>query len=51
MGCGAGLLTEPLARLGASVTGIDAAKENIQCAQQHAAKDPLGMLSLKFNTY
>src|SRR5689334_19164144 len=29
VGCGAGLLCEPLARLGAAVTGIDAAAENI----------------------
>lgn len=37
MGCGAGLLCEPLARLGAAVTGIDAAPENIAAAQSHAA--------------
>ena len=37
MGCGAGLLCEPLARLGASVTGVDAAPENIAAAQVHAA--------------
>ncbi len=36
MGCGAGLLAEPLARLGAEVTGIDAAPENIAAAQRHA---------------
>lgn len=36
-GCGAGLLCEPLARLGAAVTGIDAAAENIAAAQAHAA--------------
>jgi 2-polyprenyl-6-hydroxyphenyl methylase / 3-demethylubiquinone-9 3-methyltransferase len=36
MGCGAGLLAEPLARLGAAVTGIDAAHENIAAAQRHA---------------
>jgi 2-polyprenyl-6-hydroxyphenyl methylase/3-demethylubiquinone-9 3-methyltransferase len=36
MGCGAGLLTEPLSRLGADVTGIDAARENIAAAQGHA---------------
>ena len=35
-GCGAGLLCEPLARLGAEVTGIDAAPENIAAARQHA---------------
>ena len=36
VGCGAGLLAEPLARLGASVTGIDAAPENIVAATAHA---------------
>ncbi|MPT47339.1 MAG: bifunctional 2-polyprenyl-6-hydroxyphenol methylase/3-demethylubiquinol 3-O-methyltransferase UbiG [Sphingobium sp.] len=38
VGCGAGLLCEPLARLGAQVTGIDAAAENIAAAQDHAEK-------------
>jgi len=37
VGCGAGLLTEPLARLGAEVTGIDAAPESIAVAKAHAA--------------
>ncbi|PTD17046.1 bifunctional 2-polyprenyl-6-hydroxyphenol methylase/3-demethylubiquinol 3-O-methyltransferase UbiG [Sphingomonas fennica] len=36
VGCGAGLLAEPLARLGASVTAIDAAPENIAVARAHA---------------
>ncbi|HYZ47526.1 MAG TPA: bifunctional 2-polyprenyl-6-hydroxyphenol methylase/3-demethylubiquinol 3-O-methyltransferase UbiG [Sphingomonas sp.] len=36
MGCGAGLLCEPLARLGAEVVGIDAAPENIAAARLHA---------------
>ncbi len=36
VGCGAGLLTEPLARLGAAVTGVDAAGENIAVAARHA---------------
>ena len=36
-GCGAGLLCEPLARLGAEVTGIDAAPENVAAAREHAA--------------
>jgi len=36
VGCGAGLLTEPLARLGAAVCGIDAAPENIAAARLHA---------------
>lgn len=37
VGCGAGLLCEPLARLGGAVTGIDAAVENIAAARAHAA--------------
>ena len=37
VGCGAGLLAEPLARLGARVTGIDAAPELIEVATAHAA--------------
>jgi 2-polyprenyl-6-hydroxyphenyl methylase/3-demethylubiquinone-9 3-methyltransferase len=36
VGCGAGLLAEPLARLGAEVTGLDAAAENIAVAAAHA---------------
>ena len=36
VGCGAGLLAEPLARLGASVTAIDAAPELIAAAMAHA---------------
>jgi 2-polyprenyl-6-hydroxyphenyl methylase/3-demethylubiquinone-9 3-methyltransferase len=36
VGCGAGLLAEPLARLGAEVTGVDAAPENIAAARDHA---------------
>src|SRR5678816_1106691 len=36
VGCGAGLLCEPLARLGAQVTGVDAAPENIAAAGAHA---------------
>lgn len=36
IGCGAGLLSEPLARLGAVVTGVDAAPTNIDVARRHA---------------
>jgi 2-polyprenyl-6-hydroxyphenyl methylase/3-demethylubiquinone-9 3-methyltransferase len=36
IGCGGGLLAEPLARLGAEVTGIDAAERNIAIARRHA---------------
>lgn len=37
VGCGAGLLAEPIARLGAAVTAVDAAAENIAAAKAHAA--------------
>jgi 2-polyprenyl-6-hydroxyphenyl methylase/3-demethylubiquinone-9 3-methyltransferase len=43
VGCGAGLLCEPLARLGAAVTGVDAAEENIAAAQAHAAGSGLAI--------
>ncbi|MFO6448173.1 bifunctional 2-polyprenyl-6-hydroxyphenol methylase/3-demethylubiquinol 3-O-methyltransferase UbiG [Erythrobacter sp. NE805] len=36
IGCGAGLVCEPLARLGANVTGVDAAGENVAAAAAHA---------------
>lgn len=38
VGCGGGLVSEPLARLGASVTAIDAAAESIEIARLHAAE-------------
>jgi 2-polyprenyl-6-hydroxyphenyl methylase/3-demethylubiquinone-9 3-methyltransferase len=41
VGCGAGLLAEPLARMGAKVTAIDAAAELIAVARDHAAKSRL----------
>ena len=41
VGCGAGLLCEPLARLGAAVTGLDAAAENIAVARAHAIRSGL----------
>jgi 2-polyprenyl-6-hydroxyphenyl methylase / 3-demethylubiquinone-9 3-methyltransferase len=43
MGCGAGLLTEPLARLGGTVTGVDAAHENIAVARDHAEQSGLAI--------
>jgi 2-polyprenyl-6-hydroxyphenyl methylase/3-demethylubiquinone-9 3-methyltransferase len=43
MGCGAGLLAEPLARLGADVAGIDAAAENVDAARAHAALSRLAI--------
>lgn len=41
VGCGGGLLSEPLGRLGASVTGIDPLEENIRAADQHKSFDPV----------
>src|SRR5437763_16886959 len=41
VGCGAGLLAEPLARLGAKVTGVDAAAELVAVAREHAAGQAL----------
>ena len=41
IGCGGGLLAEPLARLGATVTGIDATERNIRVASAHAAQSGL----------
>ena len=38
IGCGGGLLCEPLTRLGAQVTGIDAAEANVAAAARHAAE-------------
>jgi len=38
VGCGGGLLTEPLARLGARVTGIDLARRNLEVARRHAER-------------
>lgn len=41
IGCGGGLVCEPLARLGAEVTGIDAVKKNVKSAQIHAKQNNL----------
>lgn len=43
VGCGAGLIAEPLARLGAAVTGVDAAEENVAAARAHAAQSGLAI--------
>ncbi|XP_001506954.3 ubiquinone biosynthesis O-methyltransferase, mitochondrial [Ornithorhynchus anatinus] len=40
VGCGGGLLSEPLGRLGALVTGIDPLEDNVKTAQQHKRFDP-----------
>jgi len=41
IGCGGGILCEPLARLGASVLGVDPSAENIAVARAHAARSGL----------
>tara|TARA_B100000902_G_scaffold384898_1_gene425582 strand:- start:3656 stop:4378 length:723 start_codon:yes stop_codon:yes gene_type:complete len=43
IGCGGGLLSEPMYRLGASVTGIDASNTNIEIAKFHAKKNDLNI--------
>ena len=48
IGCGGGLLSEPMARLGAKVTGIDASKKNIEIAKHHLKKSNL---SIKYYNY
>ena len=41
IGCGGGLISEPMTRLGAEVTGIDASAKNIEIAKLHAKKNNL----------
>ena len=41
IGCGGGLISEPMARLGAKVTGIDASEKNINVAKIHSKKSNL----------
>jgi len=41
IGCGGGLISEPMARLGANVTGIDASEKNIHIAKLHSIKNGL----------
>jgi 2-polyprenyl-6-hydroxyphenyl methylase / 3-demethylubiquinone-9 3-methyltransferase len=43
IGCGGGLLSEPMCRLGANVVGIDASKKNIEVAKFHAKKNKLNI--------
>ena len=43
IGCGGGLLSEPMCRLGADVTGIDASEKNIKVAKLHAKKNNLNI--------
>ena len=41
IGCGGGLISEPMSRLGANVTGIDASEKNIRIAKLHSKKSDL----------
>ena len=41
IGCGGGLISEPMARLGGNVTGIDASEKNIKVAKIHSKKSKL----------
>ena len=43
IGCGGGLISEPLARLGGNVTGIDASEKNIKIANIHSKKNKLNI--------
>ena len=47
IGCGGGLISEPMARLGAKVTGIDASEKNINVAKLHSIKSGLDINYLK----
>ena len=41
VGCGGGLISEPMSRLGGTVTGIDASEKNIKVAKIHSEKNKL----------
>ena len=47
IGCGGGLISEPMSRLGAEVVGIDASEKNIIVASLHAKKSNLKIIYLK----
>tara|TARA_B100002051_G_scaffold275476_1_gene319679 strand:+ start:1087 stop:1815 length:729 start_codon:yes stop_codon:yes gene_type:complete len=49
IGCGGGLLSEPMARLGAEVTGIDPLKKNIEIAKIHLKKSKLKIKYYNFS--
>ena len=53
LGCGGGLVCEPLARLGANVTGIDFIQQNIEVAKKHAYQSDLNIKYIyqKFNRF
>ena len=43
IGCGGGLLSEPMSRMGAKVTGIDASYKNVKIAKLHSKKNRLNI--------
>ena len=47
IGCGGGLISEPMARLGGQITGIDASEKNIKIAKVHSEKNNLNIRYLK----
>ena len=47
IGCGGGLISEPMSRLGGEITGIDASEKNIKIAKLHAEKNCLKIRYLK----
>ena len=49
IGCGGGLLSEPMARLGAKVTGIDPVRRNIEIAKHHLKKSKLDIKYYNFS--
>ena len=49
IGCGGGLLSEPMARLGAKVTGIDPVKRNIEIAKHHLKRTKLNIKYYNFS--
>ena len=49
IGCGGGLLSEPMARLGAKVTGIDPVKKNIEIAKYHLKRSKLNIKYYNFS--
>ncbi|KAJ2337005.1 Hexaprenyldihydroxybenzoate methyltransferase, mitochondrial, partial [Coemansia sp. RSA 2681] len=48
IGCGGGLASESLARLGMQVLGVDAARENVEMARIHAQRDPALARNLEY---
>eukprot|EP00775_Hariotina_reticulata_P010991 gene10991-11145_t len=49
VGCGGGLLSEPVARMGAAVVGIDVSDEGVAAATAHAAADPLTAQRIRYH--